>query len=91
MHVLDRELVKNRSEQTSFKTMGKSGKENMSSQDMIGKVSTNLISFKTPDVKYGASRVHFKTFDNWVKARKMKCDMVLKDVSSFVSENKGDN
>ena len=28
------------------------------------------------------------TFDNWVKARKMKYDTVLKDVSSFISEKK---
>ena len=69
--------------------MGKSGKKNISSQDTVGKVSTNLIPFKTPDVKYRTSRVHFKTFDDWVKARKMKCDTVLKDVSSFVSEKKG--
>ena len=80
--------VKNRSRQTSLKTMAKSGKKYMSSQDMVGKVSTNLIPFKTPDVKYRTSRVHFKTFDDWVKARKMKCDMVLKDVSSFISEKK---
>ena len=57
---------------------------------MVGKVSTNLIPFKTPDFNYRTSRVHFKTFDDWVKARKMKCDMVLKDVSSFISEkNRG--
>ena len=90
VHILDRDLVKNRSRQTSFKTMGKSGKENTSSQDMVRKVSENLIPFKTPDVKYRTSRVHFKTFDDWVKARKMKCDTVLKDVSSFVSEKKED-
>ena len=50
----------------------------------VRKVSENLIPFKTPDVR--TSRVHFKTFDDWVKARKMKCDTLLKDVSSFVSE-----
>ena len=53
---------------------------------MIGKVSTNLIPFKTPNIKYKTSKVHFKTFDNWVKARKMQHDIVLKDVSSFVLE-----
>ena len=66
--------------------MGKSGKQNMSSQDTVRKVSEKLIPFKTSNIKYRTSRVHFKTFDDWVKARKMKCDMVLKDVSSFVSE-----
>ena len=76
VHVLDRDLVKNRGRQTHFKTMGKSGR----------KVSENLTPFKTPDIKYRTSRVHFKTFDDWVKARKMKCDTVLKDVSSFISE-----
>ena len=88
VYVLDRNSVKNRSRQTSFKTMGKSGKKNISSQDMVGKVITNLIPFKTPDVKYRTSRVNFKTFDDWVKARKMKCDTILKDVSSFISEKK---
>ena len=44
-------------------------------------MSRNLTPFKTPDVRTG--RVHFKTFDDWVKARKMKSDMLLKDVSSF--------
>ena len=68
--------------------MGKSGKKNTSTQDTVGKVSTNLIPFKIPDVKYRTSRVHSKTFDDWVKARKMQCDMVLKNVSSFVSEKK---
>ena len=47
-------------------------------------MSRNLTPFKTPDVRTG--RVHFKTFDDWVKARKTKSDTVLKDVSSFVSE-----
>ena len=86
VHVLDRDSVKNRSRQTSLKTMGKSGRKNISSQDTVGKVSENLMPFKTPDVKHRTGRVHFKTFDDWVKARKMKCDMVLKNVSSFVSE-----
>ena len=67
-------------------TMGKSGRENIASQDTVRKVSESLIPFKTPDIKYRTSRVHFKTFDDWVKARKTKYDMVLKDVSSFVSE-----
>ena len=62
------------SDLVNFKTMGKPGK----------KVSTNLTPFKTPDVRTG--RVHFKTFDNWVKARQMNSDTVLKDVSSFISE-----
>ena len=57
-----------------FKTLGKSG----------NKVSRKLTPFKTPDIRTG--RVHFKTFDDWVKARKTKSDTVLKDVSSFVSE-----
>ena len=86
VHILDRDLVKNRSRQTSYKTMGKSGKKNISSQDTVGKVSENLIPFETPNIKHRTSRVHFKTFDDWVKARKMNCDTVLKDVSSFVSE-----
>ena len=86
VHILDRDLVKNRSRQTSFKTMGKSGRKNISSQDTVGKVSENLIPFKTPNIKHRTSRVHFKTFDDWVKARKTKCDTVLKDVSSFISE-----
>ena len=85
-HILDRDFVKKRSRQTSFKTMSKSGVKNIASQDMVGKVSTNLIPFKTPNIKYKTSKVHFKTFDNWVKARKMQCDTVLKDVSSFISE-----
>ena len=76
VHILDRDLVKNRGRQTHFKTMGKSGK----------KVSRNLTPFKTPDIKHRTGRVHFKTFDDWVKARKTKCDTVLKDVSSFISE-----
>ena len=76
VHILDRDLVNNRGRQTHFKTMGKSGK----------KVSRNLTPFKTPDIKYRTSRVHFKTFDDWVKARIMNCDTVLKDVSSFISE-----
>ena len=80
-HILDRDLVKNRSRQTSFKTMDKSGRKNIASQDTVRKVSENLIPFKTPDIKYRTSRVHFKTFDDWIKARKMNCDMVLKDVS----------
>ena len=71
VHILARDLVKNRSRQTYFKTMGKSGKQNTSSQDTVRKVSENLIPFKTPDIKYRTSRVHFKTFDDWVKARKM--------------------
>ena len=79
LHVLDRDLVKNRGRQTYLKTMGKSGI----------KVSRNLTPFKTPDIKHRTSRVHFKTFDDWVKARKTKCDMVLKDVSSFISEKNG--
>ena len=61
---------------TPFKTMGKSGI----------KVSRNLTPFKTPDIKHRTGRVHFKTFDDWVKARKTKSDTVLKDVSSFISE-----
>ena len=61
---------------THFKTLGKSG----------NKVSRNLTPFKTPDVKHRTSRVHFKTFDNWIEARRTNCDMLLKDVSSFVSE-----
>ena len=90
VHILDRDSVRNRSRQTSFKTMGKSGKQNTSSQDTVRKVSENLIPFKTPDVRYRTSRVHFKTFEDWVKARKTKCDTVLKDVSSFVSEKEED-
>ena len=89
VHVLDRDLVRNRSGQISFKTMGKSGKENTSSQDTVGKVSENLIPFKTPNAKYRNSKVHFKTFDDWVKARKMQYVMVLKDVSSFISKKGG--
>ena len=78
VHVLDRDLVKKRGRQTHFKTMGKSGE----------KVSRNLTPFKTPDVKHRTGRVHFKTFDDWIKARKTNCDTVLKHVSSFVSEQK---
>ena len=78
--IIDRDLVKNRGRQIHFKTMGKCGK----------KVSRNLTPFKTSDIKYRTSRVHFKTFDNWVKARKMNCDTVLKDASSFVSEKEED-
>ena len=63
---------------THFKTMGKPGI----------KVSRNLTPFKTPDVKHRTGRVHFKTFDDWVKVRKTKSDTVLKDVSSFISEKK---
>ena len=81
-------MVKNRSKQTSFKTMGKSGRKNISSQDMVDKVNTKLVPFKIPDVKYRTSRVHFKTFDDWVKARKMKCDTALKDALSFITEKK---
>ena len=94
VHILDgiavkrnRDSVKDISKQTSFKTMGKSGIED-ASQDTVEKVSTKLIPFKTPDVKYSTSRLHFKTFDKWVKARKMKCDTALKDALSFVSEKK---
>ena len=49
-----------------------------------------LTPFKTPDIKHRTGRVHFKTFDDWIKARKMNCDTVLKDVSSFVSEKEED-
>ena len=97
VHILDgmtvnwnRDLVKKRSKQTSFKTMGKSGRKNISSQDTVDKVSTKLIPFKTPDVKYRTSRVHFKTFDDWVKARQTKCNTALKDALSFISEKKED-
>ena len=51
VHILDRGLVKNRSRQTSFKTMGKSGRINIASQDTVRKVSENLTPFKTPDIK----------------------------------------
>ena len=47
-------------------------------------MSRNLTPFKAPDVRTG--RVHFKTFDDWVKARRANCDTLLKDVSSFISE-----
>ena len=73
-----------------FQDMHKSGGKITSFQDTVEKVSTKLIPFKTPDVKYRTSRVHFKTFDNWVKARKMKCDTALKDALSFVSEKEED-
>ena len=80
VHILDgitvnrsRDLVKNRNKQTSFKTMGKSGIEN-ASQDMVEKVSTKLIPFKTPDIKYRTSRVHFKTLDKEIKDDTVKND-----------------
>ena len=57
---------------------------------MVRKVSENFIPFKTPDVRYRTSRVHFKTFDDWVKTRTMKNDTILKDVSSFISEKEKD-
>ena len=64
---------------THFKTLGKSG----------NKVSRKLTPFKTPDIRTG--RVHFKTFNDWVKARKMKSDTVLKDVPSFISGKTEEN
>ena len=63
---------------THFKTLGKSG----------NKVSRNLTPFKTPDVKHRTSRVHFKTFDDWIEARRTNCDMLLKDVSSFIQKRR---
>ena len=73
VHVTDRDLV-------HFKTMGKPGT----------KVRNNSTPFKTPDVdiKQRTSRVHFKTFDDWIEARRANCDTLVKDVSSFVSEKK---
>ena len=76
VHIQDRDLVRNRGRQTHFKTLGKSGT----------KVSRNLTPFKTPDVTHRTGRVHFKTFDDWIEARRANCDTLLKDVSSFVSE-----
>ena len=61
---------------THFKTLGKSGT----------KMSRNLTPFKTPDITCRTSRVHFKTFDDWIKERRVNCDTLLKDVSSFISE-----
>ena len=47
--IRDRNMVKNRGKLASFKTMGKSGRENASSQDMVNKVSkANSSLFKTP-------------------------------------------
>ena len=78
VHVKDRDLVRNRGRQSHFKTLGKSGT----------KVSRDLTPFKTPDVTRRTGRVHFKTFDDWIEARRANCDTLLKDVSSFVSEKK---
>ena len=99
----NRDLVKNRSKQTSLKTMGKSGIEN-ASQDTVEKVSTKLIPFKTPDIKYRTSRVHFKTLDKEIKEDTEKKwhkfssfqdlwwlgqgKKTLKDALSFISEKK---
>ena len=33
-------------------------------------------------------RVHFKTFDDWIEARRANCNTLLNDVSSFISEKK---
>ena len=55
------------------------------------KVSRNLTSFKTPDVEITrrTGRVHFKTFDNWIEARRANCDMLLKDVPFHFRERGG--
>ena len=53
-------------------------------------MSRNLTPFKTPDVTRRTSRVHFKTFDDWIEARRANCDTLLKDVPSFVSEKMED-
>ena len=50
----------------------------------------NLTPFKTPDITHRTGRVHFKTFNNWIEARRANCNTLLKDVSSFVSEKEED-
>ena len=89
-------MAKNRSRETSFKTMGKSGRKVVSFQDMVDEVS-KAVSFKTikNDGTKSASfqtmeethnRPHsFKIFNDWVKARTTKCDTALKDALSFIS------
>ena len=51
-------------------------------------MSRNLTPFKTLDVTRRTGRVHFKTFDDWIEARRANCNTLLKDVSSFVSEKR---
>ena len=53
-------------------------------------MSSKLTPFKTPDVTRRTGRVHFKTFDDWIEARRANCNTLLKDVSSFVSEKEED-
>ena len=67
-------MVKNRGRETSFKTMGKSGRKKVSFQDMehevikatssktTGKSGTNRVCFKTID-KSDTKRVSFKTIE----------------------------
>ena len=91
------ETVKNRGRETSFKTMGKSGRNKVSFQDMENEVS-KAISFKTID-KSGTKRVsfktteetnnisiHFKTFDEWIKTRKANKSISFKTFDEWVKE-----
>ena len=94
-----KDMVKNRGRETSFRTMGKSGRKKVSFQDMehevskapsfktIDKSGTNRVSFKTIEETNNKS-ISFKTFDDWVKARTANCDTALKDALSFISEKK---
>ena len=77
VHVLDRDLVRNRGRQTHFKTLGKSET----------KVSRDLTPFKTPDVKH-VEPPEFISRPSMIgsRQRRMNCDTILNDVSSFISE-----
>ena len=79
-------MVKNRGRETSFKTMGKSGRKKVSFQDTEHEVS-KAPSFKTIE-ETNNKLISFKTFDDWVKARIANCDMALKDALSFISGKK---
>ena len=55
------------------------------------KVSRNSRLISRPQMLHSrTSRVHFKTFDDWIEARRANCDTLLKDVSSFISEKEED-
>ena len=78
--------AENRSRETSFKTLGKSGRKKVSFQDKEHEVGkTN--SFKTIE-DTNNKLISFKTFDDWVKGRTAHCDMALKDALSFISDKK---
>ena len=76
---------------SSFKTIDKNGTKTGSFKTP-GDRGTKTVHFKTLDEQIKATKadnsISFKTFSDWVKARTVKCDMKLKECTSFVSDNK---